>query len=280
MNTTPGVPLPSPRRKWFYPLIYAALVFIAFLPLVTERPYNPQQDTPAVIFEILSGATAPYAAWGWVFHVLTAAAIAVAIWRPDVGGRVVAAYFGLNYLVVAATQSSANTPSYGYAVHTGALVAEVLLGVLWLGVAWRGGLRLSFADAPRWRWLLLPFALLAFWSPVRVEGTRAVPDFNPVLLLTSPDYGLAYCYLTPVFLFLLILAWPKVNDFAFRVTAFNALIYALFNLNHWAVPDRVWLGVMHLPLLVLSLAALGLAHFASDERKAGQKRVSAAPAAG
>lgn len=92
MNITPGVPLPSPRRKWFDPLIYAVLVFIAFLPLITERPYNPRQDTP----------------------------------------------------------------------------------------------------------------------------------------------------------------------------------YALFNLNHWAVPDRVWLGVMHLPLLALSLTALGLAHFASDERQAGR----------
>lgn len=268
MNATPSVPLPLSQRKWFYPLIYVALVFIAFLPLITERPYNPQQDTPAVIFEILSNATAPYAAWEWVFHVLTLVAIAVTIWKPDVGGRVVAAYFGLNYLVVAATQSSANTPTYGYAVHTGALVAEVLLGVLWLGVAWRGSLRLSFADVPRWRWLLLPFALLVFWSPVRMEGMRAVPDFNPMLLLTSPDYGLAYCYLTPVFLFLLILAWPEVNAFAFRVTAFNALIYALFNLNHWAVPERVWLGVMHLPLLVLSLAALGLAYFANNGRKA------------
>lgn len=266
MNAAPA-PLPARQRRWFYPLIYIALVFIAFLPLVTERPYNPQQDTPAVIFEILSRATAPYASWGWIFHVLTLAVIAVAAWKPAVGGRLVAAYFGWNYLVIAATQSSTDTPSYGYAVHTGALIAEVLLGVLWLGVAWRGSLLLSFADAPRWRWLLLPFALLVFWSPMRVEGTRAVPDFNPALLLASPDYGLAYCFLTPVFLFFLILAWPNVSRFAFRVTAFNGLIYALFNLNHWAIPERVWLGVMHLPLLVLSLVALGLAHGVGDRRK-------------
>lgn len=260
----------APRRRWVYPLLYAALVFIAFLPLITERPYNPQQDTPAVIFEILSHAIAPYAAWGWVLHVLTLAVIGVAAWKPAIGGRAVAAYFGLNYLLVAATQSSADTPTYGQAVHTGALVAEVLLGALWLGVAWRGQLQISFADAPRWRWLLLPFALLVFWSPMRVEGAQVSPDFNPLLLLTAPDYGFSYCFLTPVFLFLLILAWPNVNRFALRMTAFNGLIYALFNLNHWAAPERVWLGVMHLPLLVLSLMALGLTYIRGAAQKKAQ----------
>lgn len=247
------------ERKWFYPLVYLALVIIAFLPLYTERPYDPR-DTSAVIFEILQRATLPYTAWGWVFHGLTLAVVGLAIWKPPLGGRAIAGYFGLNYLVIAATQTRAQTPTYGYAVHTGALVAEVLLGLLWLWVAWKGRLVVSFRDAPRWRWLLLPFALLVFWSPLRFEGTRVLPDFNPLLLLTSPDYGLAYCFLTPVFLFLLVLAWPQVDRFAFRVTAFNGLLYGLFNLNHWAVPERMWLGVMHLPLLVVPMVALVMGH--------------------
>ncbi len=252
------------ERRWFYPLVYFLLLVIAFLPLYTERPYDPR-DTSQVIFEILQHATLPYAAWGWVFHLLTLAVIGVATWNPQAGGRAIAAYFGLNYLVVAATQTRAETPTYGSAVHTGALVANVLLAALWLWSAWKGNLQIHWQTIPRWRWLLLPFALLAFWSPLRLEGSRAVPDFNPVLLLTSPDYGLAYCFLTPVFLFLLILAWPQVNRFAFCVTAFNGLLYGIFNLNHWAVSERVWLGVMHLPLLVLSLVALGLAHWGKRE---------------
>ncbi|BCX04706.1 MAG: hypothetical protein KatS3mg053_2644 [Candidatus Roseilinea sp.] len=251
------------QRNWFYPLVYFLLLFVAFLPLITERPYNPQ-DTPAVIFGILSRATVPYAAWGWVFHVATLLVVGLAAWNPKVGSRVVPAYFGLNYLVVAVTQTHAETPAYGYAIHTGALIAEVGLGLLWLWVAWRGRLHMSFGAVPRWRWLLLPLALLAFWSPMRIEGTRAMPDFNPLLLLTSPDYGLAYCFLTPVFLFLLILAWPQVDCFAFRVTAFNALLYAVFNLNHWASPDRIWLGVMHAPLLVMAVVALGMTHFTNS----------------
>jgi|GEM_PF-4549121 len=77
-----------------------------------------------------------------------------------------------NYLVIAFAQTRAPTPAYGFAVHTSAMVAEILLALLWLWVAWKGRLRLSFRDAPRWRWLLLPFALLVFWSPLTVEGMR------------------------------------------------------------------------------------------------------------
>jgi hypothetical protein len=46
-----------------------------------------------------------------------------------------------------------------------------------------------------------------------------------------------------------------VDRFALRVTAFNGLLYGLYNLTHWFNPDRVWMGVMHVPLLVLSSVA-------------------------
>ncbi|MCS7061332.1 MAG: hypothetical protein RMN25_09225 [Anaerolineae bacterium] len=257
----------SSQRKWLYPLIYFLLIVIAFLPLITERPYNPQ-NTSAVIFEILSRATAPYAGWGWIFRALTLLVVGLAVWKPDVGSRLVAAYFGLNYLLVAAIQTHAETPAYGYAVHTGALVADVLLGLLWLGVAWKDGLRLDWQAIPRARWLLLPFALLVFWSPIAYQGGRFIFDVNPLLLLTSPDYGLAYCFLTPVFVFLLILAWPRVDAFAFRITAFNGLIYGLFNLAAWADPATWMMGIMHVPLLVISIAALWMARSQPQSRAA------------
>lgn len=244
-------------HRWFYPLLYFLLIIIALLPLYTENPYDSRK-TQQVIFEILQSVTMTSVTWGWVFHLLTLAAVGLALWNPQVGGRAVALYFGANYWVVAALQTHAETPTYGFAVHTGALVADLLLGLLWLWVAWRNDLRLDFRAASRWRWLLAPLAVLTFWSPLSIEGGRAAPNFDPMLLLISPDYGLAYCFLTPVLLFLLIMAHPYVNRFALLVTAFNGLLYGLFNLSHWASPDTMWLGVLHLPLLTLSLVALWL----------------------
>jgi hypothetical protein len=242
-------------RKWFYPVIYGALVVLSMLPPITEVAYDPR-DTQDVIASILMAALAPYQSWGWAFHVATLALIALAIVRPQVAGRVLAAAMGVNYLLISALQSNAMTEKYGLAVQTGALVATALLGMLWLWVAWRDGLHVSFAGIPVWRWTLLPLALLVFWSPIGLEGSKVVPNLNPVLLLTSADYGLAYCFATPVYLFLLILFYPRVDRFAFRVTAFNGLLYGLYNLTHWFDPDRVWMGVMHVPLLVVSLVAL------------------------
>ncbi len=248
------------ERKWFYPLVYFLLVCIAFLPLQTEKPYA-YADTRWVIDEILRTATQPYAAWSWVFHAATVGVIAFAVWKPRWGSRAVAAYFGLNYLAIAVMQTRAQTASYGFAVHTGAMVAGVLLGALWLWVAWADSFRLTWERVPAWRWALLPLALLAFWTPVAFHGSRAMFHFSPLLLLTS-DYGLAYCLTTPVLLFLIILAWPQVDGFALRVTAFNATLYGLFNLPLFADPNTVVMGVMHVPLLALGLVALLLPRLA------------------
>ncbi|MGD1992746.1 MAG: hypothetical protein PVI59_06100 [Anaerolineae bacterium] len=243
------------ERKWFYPLIFVLLLIISMLPPITQVPYDPR-DTQDVILSIMMVSILPYQSWGWVFHVATLALIGLAILRPRVGGRALAAYFGVNYLLIAALQTNAVTESYGFAVQTGALVAATLLGLLWLWVAWRDQLQASFRDVPTWRWILLPLALLVFWSPISIEGNVVAPNFDPLLLLTSVDYGLTYCFVTPVFLFLLILFYPQVNRFAFRVTAFNALLYGLLNLTHWFSPDTRWMGVMHIPLLVVPLVAL------------------------
>jgi hypothetical protein len=243
------------ERRWFYPVLFILLLVISMLPPITQVPYDPR-NTQDVVMSILMVSTEPYRSWGWVFHVGTLAVIALVILRPRIAGRVMAAYFGVNYLLIAALQTSAVTEEYGFAVQTGALVASALLGILWLWVAWRDRLQASFEGIPAWRWSLLPLAVLVFWSPVVLEGNRVAPNFDPLLLLTSPDYGLTYCFMTPVFLFLLILVYPNVDRFAYRVTALNALIYGLVNLTHWFNSDLVWMGVMHIPLLMIALVSL------------------------
>jgi hypothetical protein len=245
------------ERRWFYPLVYLILFIISSLPPITERPYvYDQQGSMDVLMQILMISITPYQQWGWIFHIATLGLVVWVVMQPQHAGRVMAAYFGINYLVIAALQTNAVTEQYGFAIQTGAMIAAVLLGILWLGVAYRNKLQASFQDVPSWRWLLLPFALLVFWSPIAIEGSKVIANFDPLLLLTSPDYGLAYCFMTPVFLFFLVLFYPKVDGFAFRVTAFNGLLYGLYNLIHWFNPDTVWMGVMHIPLLVLPITAL------------------------
>jgi hypothetical protein len=97
---------------------------------------------------------------------------------------------------------------------------------------------------------------LALWAPYSEGSAGVVPDFNPLLLLTSPDYGLTFCFTTPMFLFWLIQAYPRVNPVAYRITAFNGLLYGLLNMMHWFNPELRWMGFLHLPLLITSAYAL------------------------
>lgn len=245
------------RRRWLYPVIYVLFVVISMLPPYAQKPYG-YQDTQDVIINLLMVAVEPYEAFAPIFHIATIVIIILIVALEERMGRVLAAYMGLNYLVIALAPSMGTTEKYGFVIHTGALIAEVVMGIAWIVVALRGELRTSFRRVPWRRWLLLPLALLAFWAPWAAEGTVIRSDFHPLLLLTSPDYGLTYCLTTPVFLFLLVLFYPGVNAFAYRITAFNGLLYGLVNLTHFFSPDRMWMGVLHLPLLIISLCALAL----------------------
>ncbi|MGB2963030.1 MAG: hypothetical protein WBB69_03500 [Anaerolineales bacterium] len=245
------------QNKWIYPVLYTAFLIISMLPLYTEIPYSPQ-ETQDVIVNLLKVVLTPYKAYGLIFHVLTLLLIVLIVWQPEKMGRIWAGYMGLNYLIIALVQTMGLTVKYGFVLHTGGMVMNGVLGLVWLAVAFRNDLQPSFQSISWQHLILIPLALLAFWGPYVSSGSGVQPDFNPLLLLTSPDYGLTFCFTTPVFLFLLILFYPQVNILAYRITAFNGLLYGLYNLSHWFNPELRWMGFLHLPLLIISAYALAL----------------------
>lgn len=240
------------KRRWVYPTVYLLFIIINFLPLYTQMPYAPQ-DTQDVIINLLMVSIEPYQQFGPFFHIMTLLIVVLIVIFEHKLGRILAAYMGLNFIIIALAQSIGVTAKYGFVIHTGSLITSLLLGFAWIIVAVRGDLEPSFKEIPLVRYLFIPLAILAFWSPLNAE---VQPNFNPIRLITSPDYGLTFCFTTPVFLYLLILFYPKVNDFAYRITAFNGLLYGIFNLTHFFNPQLRWLGVLHLPLLILSIYAL------------------------
>lgn len=255
------------RLKWLYPVVYLLFVIINFLPLYTQKPYAPQ-DTQDVILSLLMVSIAPYERVGFVFHIATLLIVVLIAVFGEKMGRILAAYMGVDYVVIAFVQAMGTTEKYGFVIHTGALITSLVLGIAWIVVAIRGTLKPSYEGVPSLRYLLLPLALLAFWSPY---NDAVQPYFNPLLLITSPDYGLTFCLTTPVFLFLLVLFYPKVDVFVYRVTAFNGLLYGLLNMTHFFNPQLRWMGFLHLPLLVISLCALLLPRV-SVEREVSHKK--------
>jgi hypothetical protein len=90
------------------------------------------------------------------------------------------------------------------------------------------------------------------------------PDFSPLRMLTN-ESGLTYCMMTPVILAVLTLYHPTVNLAALRVTSFVGMIFGVVNILVWFVlmPSAWWMGVLHSPLLVISIHAFVLGFRAS-----------------
>jgi len=73
--------------------------------------------------------------------------------------------------------------------------------------------------------------------------------------------------MTPVYLAVLILHWPRVNAATLRVTSFSGIIVAFWNVivNFFIAPDTLWWnGILHLPLLFISIYAFILSFRKSE----------------
>jgi hypothetical protein len=87
------------------------------------------------------------------------------------------------------------------------------------------------------------------WAAYQVVNDPVMMDFYLGRVLTSPDYGMAFCFTAPVFLYLLCILYPKVNIVMYRISAYVSFLYMLFNLAHWFNADTWWMGFLHIPLL-------------------------------
>ena len=180
--------------------------------------------------------------------------VCIFIFRNKVG-RLFAIYVGITYVLFAIGQSVAITEKYGVSICTINVVMFLIVAAFWAWevVVLQGDYTLR--KLPVWRYWVVPLAVLAFWAP---SGRGGGPGFNPVLLFTN-GAGLAFCMMTPVYVGLLTLYWPKVNMPTLRVTSLVGFIIGLYNLyaNFGINPARRWWnGVLHIPLLVISIYGL------------------------
>ena len=74
--------------------------------------------------------------------------------------------------------------------------------------------------------------------------------------------------MVPVYLVILLLYYPRVNPVTLRVTGLVGFIIGLLSLQFIFSAKTAWMGVLHLPLLVISLYTLVLTSKGSLARQA------------
>ena len=234
-------------------LMLVVLLICSFLPVFAASPFS-QQDSSLVIKEVLMKTSVAYLWLSPIVHVFTVALLVALYLYGSRVGRVADGFFAVLFLFIAFGNHIAVTDTYGLAVITGNLVPILIVGLLWVWEIYRPQNDYVFERLPAWRYWVLPFAFLAFWSPI---DTQLSPDFNPLLLLNS-SFGIMYCSTTPVIIAILTLIYPGVNRTVLRATSFVGLIMGLFNLlSYFIMPGyTLWNLALHTPLIFISLYGL------------------------
>jgi hypothetical protein len=148
---------------------------------------------------------------------------------------------------------------------TGNMAAVLVVAFAWLWEFIAEENDFTPRERPLWGWWIAPLAALALFAPI--EASSLIPDFRLENLLAN-EAGLTYCMMTPVTLAVLVLFYPTVNRVVLRISSFVGIIFGIINEVMWFVvlPVGWWMGVLHIPLLVIAVYGFVLGHRALPER--------------
>jgi len=241
-------------RKWWFLLVFTLIGTLT--PPIVTKGYDPSK-TGEIILYILENALIKYCSPLYpVFKIIPVILIFALILLGNSVSRVFSLYAGINYLLFAFLQGIAITDKYGFGVVTGNFILMILVAIFWFWEAIINKNNFTPRKPPITRYWVAPLAFLAFWYPINLETGEL--DFNLAYLFTNPA-GLAFCAMTPVYLGILTLYYPEVNIVTLRVTSLLGTIIGFWNLvvNFLIEPYKLWWnGVLHLPLVFISIYAL------------------------
>ena len=234
-------------------LVLIVLLLCIFLPPLATVPFA-QEESALVIREVFMQTSTAYLWLSPAIHVITILFIFALIRYGSRVGRIADAFFGMLFLFFAFGNHIAVTENYGLVVLTGNLVPILIVGLSWMWEVYKPLNEYVFQRLPAWRYWVLPFVFLSFWSPINAELN---PDFNPLLLLTS-SFGVMYCPTTPLIVAVLTLIYPRVNIFLLRITSYVGLLIGLFNaMSFFIMPGyTLWNLILHTPLILISAYGL------------------------
>jgi len=169
--------------------------------------------------------------------------------------RVFSIYLFIAYAASGILQNISVSDEHGFAISTSTMLLTLLVAYSWLKELLSPkndfSHKYSFGRAA----VLIPLAVVAVWQPVNPSSLLPELDLRSVL---SSGSSLTFCMTTIVALSVLLMYYPYANMETLRTTSAVGLLIGIGNL--WLefvyLPGFFWVGVLHIPLVVLS--ALGL----------------------
>lgn len=233
-------------RWWFFALLLLAQTVL--MPFAS-RNFAPQDIGRIIPATLVNAPQTQLGDWNILFQSVSLLFLVLLLVFRNRVRTLFNAYVAVSYLVFAFIQNVACTEQYGFSVVTVNLVMFLFVAYVWIREALRPQGRYDFGNF-RWKyaWMIV-LALFAYWCPFTLRGAA---DLDPLHFFTR-NTATAFCLTTPLFLTVLTLNLPAVNVVTYRITAVVGFIIGCYNMASFFNPGTVWLGFVHLPLLLISL---------------------------
>lgn len=237
------------------------LTLLVFVPSYTQMPYE-QIDTPSVIASVMAHPLIVSISWLLpVFKLLLLCVIITPFVFREKSEKAVIGYYAVILVIVGVFQNMAQTETYGFVWLLGnTLIEFTVLGFCIYDLI-KGKTKIQKQSFNRRRCWIIPLMLLAYLMPYAVSAAGAViPAFT--LNVLSNEAGVTYCMITPVIIGILLLFSEEVHKPTLSIVSYVGLVFGLLNAATWfgARTESWWMGILHLPLVVIALYGLIIAH--------------------
>ncbi len=234
------------RKWWFFVLLLTAQSVL--LPIVS-RNFDPQGVQRMVSVTLGNAIQNHLGSLNILFQSLFVLMIVLLLVFKNKVRTLFNAYVAVSYTAFAFIQNIAVTDQYGFSVVTINFAMFLFVAYVWIRETLRPENSYDFKPF-QWKnaWMVV-LALFAFYCPFTHHGEM---DWSLAHFFTR-NTATAFCLTTPLFLTIMTLNLPNVNIVTYRITAIIGVIIGLYNMMNFFNPHTVFLGVVHLPLVIISL---------------------------
>lgn len=251
--------LTKSRKPFIHRCFKILLLLLFFTPAYTQIPYDPIY-TPEVIASVLSQPLIEHIAFllplSKVFLFLIVIAVMI---NPSRYSRLFFGYYIFLLIIVGIFQNMAVTQDYGFSWLIGnSLVIFIVAGFCLFDFSKRNTIFSRKNFEMKRLWVLIPM-LLAFLMPYSMNAQGVIePGFGWTVFMN--ESGVTYCMITPVMVGVMILFLKDTYQPTLFIVSFIGFVFGLMNMLTWFVfqAESWWMGVLHLPLMILSSYALYL----------------------
>ena len=237
------------------------LTIVFFIPAYAQVSYDPAEIRD-IIAAVLSNPLVVQAEWLLpIFKLLLFSVVVMSTMDMKYSKKITMGYYAFILLIVGIFQNMANTEEYGFVILTGNILVQFVVLAFFIHDIVKGKTIIDKGNLNVRRLWIAPLMLFAFLMPYSIDGLGNIyPSFSLSVLYN--EAGVTYCMITPIVIGLLLLHSKGVNKATLSVASYVGFIFGLMNMVTWfgMNNENWWMGVLHLPLLVIAFYGLVIAN--------------------